>query len=168
MKNTEYKKYIQVLILMAISVIISFFIANSVNNFKERNDLPMYSNYYQCINDDISSLFECNKVIGNPTSIIYQSSAFFFKIYLGVDKFYWYLFFLAFFLYFSILYTTHKISPIPIVSALFLLTDFRFWEYGSNILRAGLAISIFMWIFYYLSQKEYISKKIKLIFFFQC
>jgi len=63
MNNRKIKKYIYLLISIEISVIMSFFIANSANEFKERNDLPMYSKYYQCINDDISSLFECNKVM---------------------------------------------------------------------------------------------------------
>jgi hypothetical protein len=144
--------------LILIVVLMVFFIANSAENYKPRNDLPMYSDYYSCIRPDLASFVNCNDVIGNPLDIVFQSSSFFFKFFLGIDNFYWYLFFLSFFIYISVLYTTLKASPLPIISLLFLLTDFRFWEYGYNILRAGLAIAIFMWVFYYI-----ITKKINLL-----
>jgi hypothetical protein len=143
--------------------LMAFFIANAAEDYKPRNDLPMYSDFYSCIRPNFTSIVDCNSVIGNPFSIVFQSSSFFFKFFLGIDEFYWYLFFLSFFVYFSVLYTTSRVSPLAVISLLFLLTDFRFWEYGYNVLRAGLAIAIFMWVFYYISRKKYSRIRMKII-----
>lgn len=154
------KDIIRTLLLLLIVTLSSFFVSNAADTYKERNDLPMYKNNYSCLTCDINSISECNKLMGNPQGVVYQYSAYFAKIFFNMN-FNWYLFFFSFFVYFTILYIISKISPLHYVSIFFLLTDFRFWEYGYNILRAGLAETIFLIVFFILYKKKNILKKTK-------
>ena len=80
---------------------------------------------------------------------MYQALAYSSKFVFGENSFEWFILFFSFFVYSVILHISSKYSPYYLIAVLFLLTDFRFYELGNNILRNGLALVVFMLIFHF-------------------
>jgi hypothetical protein len=161
MMTFKYNDVMRNLIFLFISVFISFFVSINSSNYKERNDLIAYSNYYNCLNCCSNS--NCSSLIGNPVDILFSYTAMFSKYLLSINDFYIFIFLYSFCIIYFILYFVSKISPFYIVSITFLLTDFRFYEYASNILRVGLSIVLLLSVFNYIVKKRNFSFLYKIL-----
>lgn len=150
----KYKNTFRNLFIVLISVFIAFFISINSSNVKERNDLLSYSHYYNCLGTSNSN---CSDLIGSPTDKLFSYTAMFSKYFLNINDFYIFIFLYSFCIVYFILYFTSKISPLYIVSLAFLLSDFRFYEYASNILRVGLSIVVLLSVFNYILKKRKLS-----------
>jgi len=155
------KSIYTLLIVIFISNIMAFLVANSSDKIKTRNDIAAYKSFYNCLDYKIDSIHKCNRLIGTPNDILFQDFSYIGKNILKL-KFNFFLYILVFSIFFSILFSVYRSSIYPSISILFLLSDYRFWEYGANTLRAGLAMSIIMISFYL-----YLKYNNKLTLFFK-
>ena len=152
------KEYLLNLLIIIISIWLAFMISVHSDKKRDRNDLYMYQKYYECINHSS----DCKDIIGNPSDVLFSWIVSISKIF--IEKYYIFLFLYAFFINYLILWNIYKLSPFPLISVLFLLTDFRFYEYSSNILRVGLAelllLIIFKWQIIHFNNNKYLVYKI--------
>lgn len=147
------KSIYTLLIVLFLSNFLAFLVANSSDKIKVRNDISSYKSFYNCLEYDINSIHKCNTLIGTQNDILFQSFSYVGKNILKFN-FKFFLYVLVFSIFFSILFTVYKSSIYPSISILFLLSDYRFWEYGANTLRAGIAIAIMLISFYLYLQKQ--------------
>lgn len=136
-------------ISIAIALILAFFTALSIDKVKENNDMLAYSFHYECLGSNFASISACQNKIGSPPDFLYQVLAYSSKFVFGKNGFEWFILFFSFFVYFVILHVSAKYSPYYVIAVLFMLTDFRFYELGNNVLRNGLALVVFMLIFHF-------------------
>lgn len=114
----------------------------------ERNDLDGYFNYYNCLGAEYESIESCNQLIGNPYDVIYQYLAFIFKFISSLD-FSYFIFFVSFSIFYTVARVVYCSSKASLFSLLFVLVDFRFWEYGFNTIRYGISLSFLLLAFEY-------------------
>jgi len=151
----KYARIEMNLLLLIVSIFFAFLISNNSTENKERNDLLAYQAYYKCVQKNLVS---CDYLIGNPSDLAFQSTVKFSVSILNISTPYIFIFIYAFIIIFMILYSLKSISPLPIVSILFVLTDFRFYEYSSNVLRVGIAVVLMLIAFKpALSKNRYFS-----------
>lgn len=134
--------------IFSLSLFFAFLVANSYEQPKINSDLKTYSLHYECLQDDFSSLAKCSEVIGSPIDVLYEYVAFFFKVLFGGSGFVFFILIFSFLVYFLIISITIELSNNYFLIALFfLLSDFRFYELGNNVLRNGLAVVLVLIIF---------------------
>lgn len=134
---------------IAIALVLAFFTALSADKAKVSNDILAYSLHYECLDSSLSSIIGCQPVIGSPPDFLYQALAYSSKLVFGENGFEWFILFFSFLVYFIILHISAKYSPYYLITVIFMLTDFRFYELGNNVLRNGLALVVFMLVFYF-------------------
>ena len=134
-----------------ISIFLAGFVVNALPEEKERNDIVAYASHYDCLLQVGSgdSIYVCGDRIGNPPDFLYENFVAFFSGFLSVENFSIPLFFISFFIYFSVIYVSVSVSKLWFYSLVFLLVDFRFYELGNNILRNGISLSFLMWFVYF-------------------
>jgi len=148
--NSFSKKNIGVSLLSAlIAFLLSAILMQSIDDQKSRNDLKHYQAHYNCLTLSISSIASCQPVLGKPIDILYQSFAYVMKFFYGNSGFYLFSFSFSFLVYFTVLYFSSVVVRFSLIPFLFLLSDFRFYELGSNVLRNGMAVSLTIIIFYF-------------------
>ena len=147
------KSVYALLIILFLSNFMAFLVANSSDKIKVRNDITAYKSFYNCLDYNINSIHKCNTLIGTQNDILFQSFSYVGKNIFKLN-FKFFLYILTFSIFFSILFTVYKSSLYPSVSILFILSDYRFWEYGANTLRAGIAIAIILISFYLYVKKQ--------------
>jgi hypothetical protein len=140
-------------LILLIAIFLALLVANSTNS-GDRNDLISYANHYNCLSDAYLSVSNCSGMIGNPFDFIYQGLAFIFKYLGGEGSFKYFIFFISFFIFYSISVVVDRYSKVYFLPVMFLLVDFRFWEYGFNTIRHGLSLAIFMHVFNYQLKRE--------------
>lgn len=157
----KQKKIACYLTAIAFSFGISFFVSQSNFHFREGSDLPAYEKFYYCLMQ--SSYYDCTWLINSSYEYAFY---FLFDIisFSGVN-FRLFLFLFAFFLYASLSLMVVKLSSDAFnlywLSLIFILTDFRFYDFGFNILRHGLASALMV---FSTALFVYNSSKLKYIF----
>lgn len=146
MKNHDIKYYklkamYKVLLVGAI-LIMATMAAGRSTYFKEKNDTLMYQNHYSCMARHSTEF--CESKIGNSSDPAYTVLVKILSTITNGSAFWLFLFILAAIYISTSFFFAEKLSPIPIISILFLISDFRFWEGFSNALRHGLALSIML------------------------
>jgi len=113
-------------------------VANRGDHFKERNDTYIYKEHYRCM---LSSGKSCNDIVRGMDVLFYTIA----KVIalLSFNDFFIYKLILALLILFPILLFVVTYSVNPLISILFLLVDYRFYEYSANVLRHGLALAFF-------------------------
>lgn len=145
------------------SIFLSYFVTTSNYHNREGSDLFAYEQFYNCLSLD--SIDVCRILISS-------NYEFFFYYFLKLSSlasldFSWFIFFFSFIIYSSLVTLVIKFSKednrLYWISLVFLLTDFRYYDYGFNIIRHGSA-SVMMLIAFgcYLVVKS----KVKNIFLF--
>lgn len=128
----------------ALPVLIAFFFASlsaiRTGRFWEKNDTLDYLAHYQCTASSFD-IFSCNDLIGSSFDLSYLLLAKFISI-ASFSNQYVFLFVVSFIVIFPVVKFIIKNSPIPFLSLVFLLTDFRFYETFTNMLRHGLALAM--------------------------
>jgi hypothetical protein len=119
------------------------FLASVTKIGQDRNDLESYSNHYVCLGDSFSSIGNCDLLLGQPYDFLYQLIAFLLKNIILLD-FSMFIFVVSFFIFYTVVIVVTSRSKGALLTVLFLLVDFRFWEYGFNTLRYGLALSFLL------------------------
>lgn len=152
-------KIFLILIIVMYLFLNSMLIAYNSMEVKESNDLLTYSKYYDCLLD--SGLFSCSFEIGSKIEYFFY---FFTKLFsfILIDYNFFILFY-SFFIFLSVFLLVLKISEIKsftifFISISFLLTDFRFYDLGNNVLRHGLAVVMMLFFIYlFINKKKIIS-----------
>lgn len=134
--------------LMA-AFLLSSIVASRSDSIKESNDTSVYAENYQCLESEIDISY-CNSILGaNEPEFIYQFVA---KTASQIFDFYWFKLVIGFIISFPMVWVVLRLSPGILVPSVMLFSDFRFWEYVSNVLRHGLALSIFLLGFFFLTE----------------
>lgn len=126
-----------ILVSICISVICSF-----------RSDLPKESNDTAGYAENYACLSKSNDVKSCDYTISASSSEYVYQYFAKLNSYFFD--FEGFKLIFSFLVTLGVISSVLILSrgifipTLMLISDFRFWEYSANVLRHGLACTLFL------------------------
>lgn len=131
-----------------IAIYLFFFSALTAYNaleVKENNDLLAYSLYYNCLLN--SGYPSCLSEVGSSSEYVFYVITRFLSFY--ILDYNIFIFFYSFFIYFSVFYlvvsfTKNKSKLAVFVSISFLLTDFRFYDLGNNVLRHGLAVVLML------------------------
>lgn len=127
-----------------LAVILALILAalNSLSDFESRarNDLSAYDAHFQCI--QVQAPISCRNEIGRPADFLYEFIVVAFNRVLLVENFKIFLLIFSFFIYFVVLSFPINLSKFYFIPLLFILSDFRFYELGGNVLRNGLALSI--------------------------
>jgi hypothetical protein len=113
--------------------------ASRGDEFKARNDTNAYYNQYVCLSRNNDPSYCRSDISSSPLEVIYEGVVRAGVYAFGRDGFWWYKFSLSLVVFFSIIWSVLLVSGNPIVSLIVLLSDFRFWEYGANVLREGVA-----------------------------
>lgn len=146
---------------ISISLLLSFFVSQSNFHHRDDSDLPAYEEFYYCL--AVNSIDVCSAIISSSYEYIFYCFFYIFSL-VGFD-FSTFIFFISFVIYSSLLVMVVRMSSgaygLYIVSLLFLLADFRFYDYGFNIIRHGFA-SVLM-VFATMIFLSY-STKIKYVF----
>lgn len=130
---------IKLSLILLIGIFSSIFAANREDTGKDRNDTAVYAAHYYCISSS-RSIDQCrNEIGGSQYEFIYEQLIKFLTINLNLDRFHYIKLATSALIYLSILISVGLRSRNTTLSLLILLLDFRFWEYGSNVLRHGLA-----------------------------
>lgn len=139
MKHPSLKTICKIAAALAIAVFASLISANRTDSGKDRNDTTAYANHFNCISSG-KSIEQCrNEIGGTKYEFIYEQ---FINLQVNIfqfDSFYQIKLVTALAIYSIILVAVALHSRAATLSLLILILDFRFWEYGSNVLRHGLA-----------------------------
>ncbi|MEZ9340249.1 EpsG family protein [Vibrio splendidus] len=125
-------------ITIIISIALSLISSNRSDVNKDRNDTAVYSEHFSCL---VKKGEGCSSIVGGLdysygiVASILENFSF--------HSFFIFKFFVSFVIVFPILYLVLSKSISPVLSFAFLLSDYRFYEYFSNVLRHGLALSFF-------------------------
>jgi len=130
------------ILVLAISSVVSF---RSYDGTNERNDTSVYFQAFKC-QATTQEYISCDKKLGNTGDFIYSVTSYLFAIILN-GNFDIFLLIISMFINYYILKFVFVYSPMPLVSLLFLLSHYRFWDFSANALRAGIALTILLYIF---------------------
>lgn len=130
-----------------ISIVLSLVSGNRSDMAKYRNDTAVYSEHFSCL---VKKGEDCSSIVGGldygygiVASVLEK---------LSFHSFFIFKFFVSFVIIFPILYLVLSKSINPVLSFAFLLSDYRFYEYFSNVLRHGLALSFFCTLILFFSR----------------
>ncbi|MEZ8445402.1 EpsG family protein [Vibrio splendidus] len=121
-----------------ISIVLSLISSNRSDVAKYRNDTAVYSEHFSCL---VEKGEDCSSIVGGLDYGYGIVANLLEKI--SFHSFFIFKFFVSFVISFPILYLVLSKSISPLFSLMFLLSDYRFYEYFSNVLRHGLALSFF-------------------------
>lgn len=113
--------------------------AQRPNDADVRNDTHVYAKYYECL--AASDPTYCNRK--NPAGQFEWLSQWVFQAGAVLVDFETFKLVLAFCIFAPILFFVASFSPGGVLSLLLLLSSAKYWEMGSNVLRQGLATSLF-------------------------
>lgn len=138
----SYQQIKFVYIIVVVAVVISFLSANRSNERAERNDTYNYYNHYVCgVGAPDSST--CKSHIGSSKiEVGYDYFSYSIGNLLGPNTFWYYKLITALFINLVILLSVYFISGKSILPVIWLLLDYRYYAYSSNMLRHGLALAI--------------------------
>jgi hypothetical protein len=142
--------------LASICVLVSLSSVRS-DDYAPRNDTYAYFGFYECVakhNDTVRCKPEISSskleigfdfLVSQVVSIVGENGFFYFKLLTSLC------------IYSLLLSVVFILTRGSLVALVILLLDYRFWAYGSNILRHGLAISIGLLslLFFYMSRKKF-------------
>jgi hypothetical protein len=152
-------KFYLVMIIVVYLFLNSALIAYSSMEIKESNDLLVYGKYYNCLLN--SGFASCSFEIGSEIEYFFYIFTKLFSFIFIDYKFF--ILFYSFFIFSSVFLLVLKISEIKsftvfFISIFFLLTDFRFYDLGNNVLRHGLSVSMMLvFIYLFINKKKLIS-----------
>ena len=139
MATSAFDFFIKFSAILLISLFAAIIAANRTDNEKDRNDTAAYAAHYYCISSH-KTLDQCrNEIGGNKYEFLYEQFIGFLAQDLNLNYFYYIKIATALAIYSTILLAVGLQSRNTPLSLLILLLDFRFWEYGSNVLRHGFA-----------------------------
>ncbi len=157
------KSIYTILIIIFLSNFISFLMANSSAENKVRNDISAYKSFYMFIDSNVDSINRCNELIGAPSDRLFQVFSYISKNIFCLD-FTGFLYLLSFSITFIVLLIVAKNSVNPVIAILFLLIDYRFWEYSANTLRMGISVALLLLSFHlYLRHQNKVTLLLKFI-----
>ena len=129
------------LLVLFFSIVVGSFSANRGNHFKDSNDTFAYKEHFDCFSAGHESN-DCNSIIStNSMEITYHALVQFASQLMNFEV---YKFSFAFIVALLIFRSVYLLTSCSLLSLLYLMLDFRFWEYATNTLRAGLALSLIM------------------------
>ncbi|RLQ15565.1 EpsG family protein [Vibrio sp. SBT000027] len=155
MSNTSAIKFSKYSILIfAITIIISIALSlissNRSDVNKYRNDTPVYSEHFSCL---VENGKDCSSILGGLDYGYGIVANLLEKV--SFHSFFIFKFLVTFVISFPILYFVLSKSISPLFSLIFLLSDYRFYEYFSNVLRHGLALSFFCILMLFFSRHNW-------------
>lgn len=137
LKTNFYKLIFAVLISFYVAV----FSANRSDQTKDFNDTSLYAMHYDCLASG-QGIESCDSIISaSKPEFVYQYFAYLCSNFID---FYFFKIVFAFSVSFGVVWSVLILSPSIILPVIMLLADFRFWEYVANVLRHGLAASVFL------------------------
>ncbi|MCF5890281.1 MULTISPECIES: EpsG family protein [Aeromonas] len=126
------------------SIFLSYFVTTSNYHNRDGSDLIAYEHFYNCLSSD--SIDVCRIIISSNYEVFFYYLLKFFS--LASFDFFWFIFFFSFFIYFSLVTFVVKYSRednlLYLFAFVFLLTDFRYYDYGFNIIRHGSASTMML------------------------
>lgn len=125
--------------IIAIGIIAALLVANRSDYGKVRNDTEVYAAHHSCISSTKSIELCRNEYGGIQYEFFYETFIYFLTANLGLDDFYYIKLATGIVVYLMILAAVGLQSKNVLLSLFILLLDFRFWEYGANVLRHGFA-----------------------------
>lgn len=135
-------KHIAYVFTFFFSLVLAFFVANSDYHERPGSDLPAYEQFYNCLDGD--SIRVCRVLISSNYEYLFYV-VFLIPALLGVE-FTEFLFVFSFAIYFILASSVIRLSKneygLYWLSLIFLISDFRFYDYGFNILRHGFAAAL--------------------------
>lgn len=139
MRKPGLSLIIKTTIILLIGLLASIIAANRSDNGKNRNDTAAYAAHHHCIASQ-KTIDQCRSEIGGlKYEFLYEQTIGFLAQKLDFNNFYHIKIATALTIYTTILLAVGLQSRNPTLSILILLLDFRFWEYGTNVLRHGFA-----------------------------
>lgn len=136
------------------SVFAAVLCAERSDYFKERNDTAAYFSHFRCVTTN-DSLSDCNYLLStNGTEFLYQGFVYILRSFFFLDDFYYFKLIFALAIFSTIIYSVTSVSSRKYLSIFILLMDFRFWEYGANSLRNGLAVSLGVIFFLFFARSK--------------
>lgn len=139
MRTTFSNTAIKIAAALLIAILASIISANRTDTGKDRNDTAAYASHYYCISSG-KTVEQCRSEIGGTQyEFFYEQLVSFLTITIKFNSFYQIKLATAIATYSIILLAVALQSRNASLSLLILLLDFRFWEYGSNVLRHGFA-----------------------------
>lgn len=144
------------LIILIFSLVVGGLSANRSNHLKDRNDTIVYKEHFDCLSSGRESE-ECETILStNLLEITYHTLA---QLASKIMNFEIYKFLFAFIVAFLIFCSVYLLASGSLIGLIYLMLDFRFWEFTTNTLRVGLAISLIMisYVLYFESAKTYLK-----------
>lgn len=155
------KKIIIFMIVLALSLVVGGLSANRSNDLKHSNDTIVYKEHFDCLSSGRESN-ECNIILStNQLEVTYHALVQFASQIMNFEI---YKFLFAFTVAFLICHSVCSLTSGSFFGLLYLILDFRFWEYTTNTLRVGMALALVMMAFllYFKPGKRYVSNVIYL------
>jgi hypothetical protein len=128
-------------VILAIGCLSAIIAANRSDTGKDRNDTSAYAAHYYCVSSSKTLDYCRNEIGGNKYELLYERFIELLAKAFDFDRFSYVKIATAFVIYSTILLAVGLKSKNTLLSLSILILDFRFWEYGSNVLRHGFAAS---------------------------
>jgi hypothetical protein len=166
-KVDHIRLYRVIFYLASICALVSLSSVRS-NDYAPRNDTYAYLGFYKCVAKH-NDTTRCKPEISS-SSLEVGFDFLVSKIVLvaGENGFFYFKLMISFVIYSLLLGVVFFLTKGSLVALAILLLDYRFWAYGSNILRHGLAVSIGLLsiVFFYRTRKKtsYIFGVLALLF----